>query len=525
MFTIENDQFAPVLDNSPYPDIQPLKFQVNDVAEILLTLEIQKSPEPDNLPPRLLKSAVHEIAPILTLIFNASFQQGELPFDWKQANIVPIFKKGNRAHATNYRPISLTSICCKIMERIIHSHLFSHLESLNILCEQQHGFRPRRSCESQLITTLNDITKTTDSGLQTDIIFLDLSKAFDKVPHYSLCNKLSYYGIRGKTLSWIRNFLINRHQRVVLDGFTSKSHPVNSGVPQGTILAPLLFLCYINDLPSSIQSKIGLYADDTILYSTIHSSSDCITLQKDLDSLMQWATKWKMCFNPEKSEHMKITHKHNPILFNYTLKNQPIKEVSSSKYLGITITNKLTWSTHINNITNKALSIKAFLQRNLRSCPSHIKLQCYTTMIRPILEYANTVWSPYTKKDISKIERVQRQSARFIMADYSRHSSVTNMLANLNLPSLEYRRMTSSIILFYKIIHNLINIPSSDLMPITSSTRGHHQRFQHIYARTSLYSNSFFPRTIRIWNSLPEDTIQQQSLSQFKLKLKSSLHY
>ena len=120
---------------------------------------------------------------------------------------------------------------------------------------------------------------------------------------------------------------------------------------------------------------------------------------------------------------------------------------------------------------------------------------------------------------------MQRQSARFIMADYSRHSSVTNMLANLNLPSLEYRRTTSSIILFYKIIHNLINIPSSDLMPITSSTRGHLQRFQHIYTRTSLYSNSFFPRTIRIWNSLPEDIIQQQSLSQFELKLKSSLHY
>ena len=235
-----------------------------------------------------------------------------------------------------------------------------------------------------------------------------------------------------------------------------------------------------------------------------------------------------MCFNPEKSEHMKITHKHNPILFNYTLKNQPIKEVSSSKYLGITITNKLTWSTHINNITNKALPIKAFLQRNLiRSCPSHIKLQCYTTMIRPtyIRICQHCLVPLHTKKDISKIERVQRQSARFIMADYSRHSSVTNMLANLNLPSLEYRRTTSSIILFHKIIHNLINIPSSDLMPITSSTRGHHQRFQHIYARTSLYSNSFFPRTIRIWNSLPEDTIQQQSLSQFKLKLKSSLHY
>ena len=124
---------------------------------------------------------------------------------------------------------------------------------------------------------------------------------------------------------------------MVLDGFTSESHPVNSGVPQGTILAPLLFLCYINDLPSSIQSKIGLYADNTILYSTIHTISDCITLQEDLNSLTQWAIKWNMCSNPEKSKHMKITHKRNPILFNYTLKNQPIKEVTSSKYLGITI--------------------------------------------------------------------------------------------------------------------------------------------------------------------------------------------
>ena len=141
------------------------------------------------------------------------------------------------------------------MERLIHSHLFSHLKSLNILCEQQHGFRPGRSCESQLITTLNDITKTIDSGFQTDIIFLDLSKAFDKVPHYSLCNNLSYYGIRGKILLWIRNFLTNRHQCVVLDGFTSESHPVNFGVPQSTILAPLLFSCYVNNLPSSIQCK------------------------------------------------------------------------------------------------------------------------------------------------------------------------------------------------------------------------------------------------------------------------------
>jgi len=190
---------------------------------------------------------------VLTLIFNSSLHQGELPLDWKHANIVPIFKKGDKSLVSNYRPISLTSISCKIMECLIHIHLYHHLE--NILCDQQHGFRPRRSCESQLITTINSISKLLDSGLQTDIIFLDLSKAFNKVPHHKLCNKLHYYGIR---LVWIENFLTGRQQQVILDGSYSDLHSVDSGVPQGTILALLLFLCYINDLPSSIKTKIAL---------------------------------------------------------------------------------------------------------------------------------------------------------------------------------------------------------------------------------------------------------------------------
>ena len=151
------------------------------------------------------------------------------------------FLEGNKSLTSNYRPISLTSICCKIMERLIHTHLYQNLELLNILCDQQHGFCPRRSCESQLITTINNISKLLDSGLQTDIFLLDLSKSFDKVPHHRLCNKLYYYGIRGKLLVWIENFLIGRQQQVILDGSYSDSHTLDSGVPQGTILAPLLF--------------------------------------------------------------------------------------------------------------------------------------------------------------------------------------------------------------------------------------------------------------------------------------------
>ena len=171
-----------------------------------------------------------------------------------------------------------------------------------------------------------------------------------------------------------------------------------------------------------------------------------------------------MFFNPDKSVFMRITRKHNPITYNYTINDISIKEVSSTKYLGVTITNDLSWSTHITNITSKALSVKAFLQRNLKSCPTQIKLKCYNAMIRPILEYANPVWSPHIRRDIDKLERVQRQSARFIMADFSRFSSVTNMLIDLNIPSLEYRRQVSSITLLYTIVHNLIDISPVDLI-------------------------------------------------------------
>ena len=197
-----------------------------------------------------------------TNVLNDNYIQ--LPEDWKIANVIPVFKKGNRSHPSNYRPISLTSICCKIMEHIVYSNVLHHLQKYNILCEEQHGFRSGRSCETQLLNTINDLTKNLNERHQTDVILLDFSKAFDRVPHQRLCHKLSFYGIRGDTLSWIRNFLIGRHQKVTINGCSSNCTTVTSGVPQGTALAPLLFLCYINDLPENLISKVKLYADDVI---------------------------------------------------------------------------------------------------------------------------------------------------------------------------------------------------------------------------------------------------------------------
>ncbi|XP_065895940.1 uncharacterized protein [Dysidea avara] len=238
------------------------------------------------------------------------------------------------------------------------------------------------------------------------------SKAFDKVSHQHLYHKLHHYGIRGNTLEWLKDFLTGRRQQVLVNGEQSDVSQVTSGVPQGTVLAPLLFLYFINDLPKNILSTVRLYVDDVILYIPINSKEDCYQLQKDLTILERWANKWKMAFNVKKCEFIRITYKKKPIFYHYTLYDTVVQEVTHTKYLGLTIDSKLSWSEHIRQITNKANRIKGFLQRNLHSCPISVKVSCYKSLIKPILEYACVVWDPYTQKDILAIESVQRRCAR-----------------------------------------------------------------------------------------------------------------
>ena len=208
-----------------------------------------------------------------------------MPEAWKEANIAPVYKKGDRSKPENYRPISLTSICSKIMEHIIASTMMTHFQANNILYDLQHGFSHGKSCETQLISLTDDLAVNRNNGIQTDLVFMDFAKAFDKVPHRRLLHKLQYYGVRGNTLVWIQNFLLGRSQTVVLDGERSDPMPVTSGVPQGTVLGPILFLAYINDLPEhAANAKVRLFADDCILQMPIHDSSDCNKLQEDIDN-------------------------------------------------------------------------------------------------------------------------------------------------------------------------------------------------------------------------------------------------
>ena len=271
----------------------PLYIHEKGVKKLLENLNQHKATGPDQISSRFLKEVATAITPMLTLIFQASHDQSQVPEGWKSALVTPLFKKGDKSNPSNYRPVSLTSICSKIMEHIIHSHVMSFLDANNLLTDQQHGFRKKRSCESQLITTVQELAAGLNNKQQIDAILLDFSKAFDKVPHRRLSAKLHHYGIRGKTLGWIESFLAHRQQKVVLDGKTSSPAQVTSGVPQGTVLGPLLFLVYINDLPGRVSSTARLFADDCLLYRTIGFAEDCSALQDDLDRLQDWEQDWQ----------------------------------------------------------------------------------------------------------------------------------------------------------------------------------------------------------------------------------------
>ncbi|KAJ8020472.1 RNA-directed DNA polymerase from mobile element jockey [Holothuria leucospilota] len=266
VFTKEDLNSMPVIDSSPIPVIGDIKISTTGVLKLLTDLKVHKAAGPDNVTARVLKSCAHSIAPIFQKLFQKSVSSGCLPAAWLDANITPIYKKGERSDPANYRPVSLTSIPCKLLEHIIHRHIMDHFDKFNVLADVQHGFRKGRSCETQLSALVDDIMKILDNRSQADLIIMDFSKAFDTVPHQRLLNKLKHVGIRNNILNWIEKFLTNRYQRVLIDGTSSDKSKVISGVPQGTVLGPLLFLVYINDLPANIQSSVRLFADDCVLY-------------------------------------------------------------------------------------------------------------------------------------------------------------------------------------------------------------------------------------------------------------------
>ena len=276
----------PQIDDSGTPDIPNLNISTEGLIKLLKAVNPNKTNGPDNISCRILKEAAESISPYLQLIFIKSIEEHNVPKDWLVANVTAIFKKGDKSQPVNYRPVSLTSVPCKIMEHVIFKHIMNHLDKHNILVDFQHGFRNKRSCESQLVITTEDIARNLDNNQQVDMLILDFSKAFDTVPHKCQLKKLESYGINGNILSWLEAWLTQREQQVTIEGDKSSTAKVTSGVPQETVLGPLMFLLYINDIGNDITSKIRLFADDSQLYLAISTKDDCKRQQQDLDRMV-----------------------------------------------------------------------------------------------------------------------------------------------------------------------------------------------------------------------------------------------
>lgn len=430
-----------------------------------------------------------------------------LPKQWKIGKVTPLFKTGSRNCPCNYRPISLTSNCCKILEHIIYTNLVNFLESNLFFSTAQHGFRKSYSCETQLICFTHKLHQILDRSSHADCIFLDFSKAFDKVSHRLLLHKLNGLNLDNTLLKWIEFFLTNRSQFVVANQCCSGFSPVVSGVPQGSVLGPLLFLIYINDMASLLKSNVLLFADDCVVFREITSDNDANLLQSDLNAVANWSKTWLMELNTKKCKVMRIS-RTKTVPPPYYLNSVQLESVASYKYLGIHITTNLTWNLHTEHVISNANRMLGYLRRNFYQAPSSLKLTLYKTLIRPKMEYACSIWDPSQDKLVNALELVQNNSVRFILSNYNRTASITAMKSNLAFQPLSVRRQISRLTLFHKLYYHPVLHDQFIATPHYRSHRiDHNHKVGIDICNTKHFFHSFLPKTSREWNRLPSSAV------------------
>ena len=440
--------------NTPMP---PIDITSEGVIKLLRGLDPRKATGPDNISSSALKHLADHLAPPLVTLMKASLSLGEVPNDWRTAKVIPIYKKGDKSAALNYRPISLTSITSKIMEHIIATNVRAHLDRNTMLTDRQHGFRRNRSCDSQLLITVGDLIASHDENTQTDVVILDFSKAFDVVPHTRLISKLKSYGVTEGVSLWIEAWLRNRTMKVCVEGALSSERAVTSGVPQGSVLGPLLFLVYINDLASRVMhSELRLFADDSLLYKRITDRQDQTQLQDDLTRMHAWSLENDLLFNTTKCETATIVPRAMDT--TYTLGGTRLTAVDNFKYLGITISNSLSFTDHIRATAAKANRTLYMMMRSLKKTPTRVKELVYKTVIRSQLEYASQVWSPSTKNDTETLEKINRKAFRWAHRIY-KYERISERMQQRGWEPLETRRLRKDKDTLAKIVEGRLEVP------------------------------------------------------------------
>ena len=523
VFVEEGDGPVPEFTTDFNNVLSDLIITDEDMLKVLSKLNSSKSPGPDAIHPRILKELQEQLSHPLKLLFMKTIKDGKLPDSWKEAEVIPIFKnKGRKDSPSNYRPVSLTSIICKIFEHFVRDALYTHLIENCLLSKDQFGFCKARSCVSQLLVTINEWFNCIDKKIPVDAAYLDFRKAFDSVPHKRLISKLYGYGVRGKVLNWISDFLSERTQYVNVNNNPSCKVPVTSGVPQGSVLGPCLFIYYINDLPDATKCLIKIFADDTKAYLPVQSNDDHDMLQYSINKLVEWTDKWLLKFNSDKCNILYLG-KNNPKHKYFIKEGDTISELSETtceKDLGVFIDPLLSFNFHVSSTIKKARRMSGLIIRNISCKSPAIMVPLFKALVRPILEYANVVWCPFNKNHILQLEKVQQQFTKRINGMYN--MSYPDRLYKLKLPSLEYRRLRGDYIETYKILNDIYDpLTTHSLLTLETNkrTRSNGFKLKKIRTKRKPYGKFFTNRTVNRWNRLPKQIASADSINTFKNKL------
>ena len=523
---------CPLLNINISDTINDINITTEKITKAIDEIGMDSACGEDDIPAIVLKNCKHNLSYPIMLIWQDSFHRGFIAKQFKNQIITPVHKKSSKADPANYRPIALTSHIIKIFERVIRDQLVSYLEENNLICRCQHGFRKGLSCLTQLLLHIDTVLKNLLENKDTDVIYLDYAKAFDKVDHEILLKKLHAYGVRGKLLTWLHCYLSNRQQTVVINGKHSYPAKVISGVPQGTVLGPLLFILYLNDLQSCIKnSVISSFADDTRLKKAINTTCDTKLLQSDLDNSTTWSDQNNMvlhhnkfeliCHSTGQKNHLLELPFQNEFTEYRTADGSVISPQQTVRDLGVTITADISWSTHITNIAEDARKITSWILSVFSDRSANTLIPLYRSLVRSRLEYCSPLWHPSKVEDIKHLEAVQRTLTSRVSE--VKHLHYWDRLRKLNLMSLQRRRERYLIIHMFKIFTSLTpndlqleffestrRGPCCKIPPMSKTCRPKIQR---------MYDASFRVTGAKLWNITPKFIRRKVTLSSFKSSL------
>ena len=528
MFTREDLSSMPKVEKlfQGVDSLSTASFSKENVTAKLKRLKPTSAPGPDKVWTRILHDLAEELAEPLAVIYTRLLEEQAVPDVWLKSLVCPIFKKGSKSDPGNYRPVSLTCVVGKVMESILVDALISHMVTNKLLRASQHGFLPGRSTVTCMLEYLETLTKWMDEGFSFDVIYCDFAKAFDKVPWERLLAKMQGIGVGGDFLGWVRVWLTGgRQQCVILNGQQSSWGEIESGVIQGSCLGPALFLIFINDIDTAVDltaSCLSKFADDTKWARVVETEDDRKKFQEGVDGLAKWSRDWQLLFNAGKCKIMHLGAKNRQ--FSYTMNGVKMEEVEVEKDVGVMVASSLKPSQQCTAASGKANGVLGQISRAVNYRDKKTFMQLYMVYVRPHLEYCIQAWSPYTKADKDKLEKVQRRAVNMVAG--LKGKTYEQKLKEVGLTTLEERRERGDMIQTFRIIHGIDQVERGTWFTMATErdregaamTRNSKDitRIEEGSSKNELRRNYFSQRVPSKWNSLPQTTRQQQSVLGFK---------